>query len=337
MRLSLGATRGRLARQVLVEALCLSVAGGVLGLAIPVLTTTFVERIVPIGLQAFTVSLGLRLLVWRRALDRDRRVVQPRAGAAIGARVHRRGAAAARAQCRRTEPRVSRRPRRAAGGRHAGAARCRRADAANARQPERGRARIRREQPVDDANAADAEMGGPDQTAGVLRAHPRRRPRTARRAGRSVRLDASFQDGATRFFSVEGRQPLPGDQRDALFRIGTADYLQTLGVTLVEGACSTRAMARRSSRRRHQRNARPPIHAGTIGAWPANPIRPDGAVVHRRRRREERPRSWIRAGVEALCLRDGGTGAALLSDGESDRARRQRPARLCAGSPADHS
>ena len=57
VRLSLGATRGRLARQVLVEALCLSIAGGVLGLAIPVLTTTFVERIVPVGLQAFTVSL----------------------------------------------------------------------------------------------------------------------------------------------------------------------------------------------------------------------------------------------------------------------------------------
>ena len=31
VRLSLGATRGRLARQVLVEALCLSVAGGMLG------------------------------------------------------------------------------------------------------------------------------------------------------------------------------------------------------------------------------------------------------------------------------------------------------------------
>src|SRR5687768_7158849 len=61
VRLSLGATRGRLARQVLVEALCLSIAGGVLGLAIPALTTTFVERIVPIGLQALTVSL----LDWR--------------------------------------------------------------------------------------------------------------------------------------------------------------------------------------------------------------------------------------------------------------------------------
>ena len=70
VRLSLGATRGRLARQVLVEALCLSIAGGVLGLAIPVLTTTFVERIVPIGLQAFTVSLmDWRLLAFAGALS----------------------------------------------------------------------------------------------------------------------------------------------------------------------------------------------------------------------------------------------------------------------------
>ena len=70
VRLSLGATRGRLARQVLVEALCLSLAGGVLGLAIPVLTTTFVERIVPLGLQAFTVSLmDWRLLAFAGALS----------------------------------------------------------------------------------------------------------------------------------------------------------------------------------------------------------------------------------------------------------------------------
>jgi len=70
VRLSLGATRGRLARQVFVEALCLSTAGGALGLLIPVLTTTFVERIVPIGLQSFSVSLmDWRLLTFAAALS----------------------------------------------------------------------------------------------------------------------------------------------------------------------------------------------------------------------------------------------------------------------------
>src|SRR6185503_2440639 len=61
VRLSLGATRARLARQVMVEALCLSVAGGVLGLAIPVVTGTLIERIVPTGLQ----GLDLSVLDWR--------------------------------------------------------------------------------------------------------------------------------------------------------------------------------------------------------------------------------------------------------------------------------
>src|SRR5262245_24272990 len=70
VRLSLGATRGRLTRQVLVEALCLSAAGGMLGLAIPVLTATFVERIVPAGLQAFSVSLmDWRLLAFAGGLS----------------------------------------------------------------------------------------------------------------------------------------------------------------------------------------------------------------------------------------------------------------------------
>src|SRR5688572_8193650 len=70
VRLSLGATRGRLARQVLVEALCLSVAGGILGLAIPSLTTAFVEQIVPIGLHVFSVSLiDWRLLAFNATLS----------------------------------------------------------------------------------------------------------------------------------------------------------------------------------------------------------------------------------------------------------------------------
>jgi putative ABC transport system permease protein len=41
--------------------------------------------------------------------------------------------------------------------------------------------------------------------------------------------------GFTSAFSVEGRQRRPGDDPDALIRVGTAQYLQTLGVTVIEG------------------------------------------------------------------------------------------------------
>src|SRR6185369_16871579 len=41
--------------------------------------------------------------------------------------------------------------------------------------------------------------------------------------------------GNTRSYEVEGRAPLPGEIRDALYRVGTSDYLQALRVRLVEG------------------------------------------------------------------------------------------------------
>jgi predicted permease len=41
--------------------------------------------------------------------------------------------------------------------------------------------------------------------------------------------------GNTRAFSVDGRQMRIEDLADALFRVGTSDYLRTLGVRLVEG------------------------------------------------------------------------------------------------------
>jgi putative ABC transport system permease protein len=41
--------------------------------------------------------------------------------------------------------------------------------------------------------------------------------------------------GFTRGFTIEGRPRQPEDDLDVLFRIGTADYLQTLRVTLLEG------------------------------------------------------------------------------------------------------
>jgi predicted permease len=69
VRLSLGATRTRLMRQIVTEALCLSVIGGLLGLAIPWLTSTAVERLVPVGLHTPTAIFDWRLLVFAGALS----------------------------------------------------------------------------------------------------------------------------------------------------------------------------------------------------------------------------------------------------------------------------
>jgi predicted permease len=41
--------------------------------------------------------------------------------------------------------------------------------------------------------------------------------------------------GNTQSYDVEGHKPVPGDPRDALLRVGDAEYLKTLGVQLAEG------------------------------------------------------------------------------------------------------
>jgi hypothetical protein len=41
--------------------------------------------------------------------------------------------------------------------------------------------------------------------------------------------------GNTRGFNVEGRERPQGDIRDALYRVGTSDYLQTIDARLVAG------------------------------------------------------------------------------------------------------
>ncbi len=80
------------------------------------------------------------------------------------------------------------------------------------------------------ALAAD-EICGTGQRIGVLRSRRRRGASAARRAGAAFASTLPFQaTGNTRFFAVEGRQIVPGDVPDALYRVGTGDYLRTLGV-----------------------------------------------------------------------------------------------------------
>ena len=239
VRLSLGATRARLARQVLVEALCLSLAGGVLGLAIPVLTTTFVERIVPLGLQAFTVSLmDWRLLAFAGALSIATGLLfslgpalqSAHASTADVLQQHARGNSGGRSRVFRDGLVVLQV---AATLVLLVAAGLMLRTLANLNATELGFDAdnlLTMQVPLQPKHADPIKR--PAFYEGVLagvRALPGVR-------GAALGSILPFQStGNTRSFSVEGRQPLPRDEPDALFRVGTADYLQTLRVTPVEG------------------------------------------------------------------------------------------------------
>ncbi|HEU4694985.1 MAG TPA: ABC transporter permease, partial [Vicinamibacterales bacterium] len=239
VRLSLGATRGRLARQVLVEAICLSIAGGVLGLAIPALTTTFVERIVPTGLQAFTVSfMDWRLLAFAGALSVATGLLfslgpalqSAYASTADVLQQYARGNTGGRSGTLRDGLVVSQV---AATVVLLVAAGLMLRTLANLNAVERG---------FDAGNLLTMQVPLMPKYADPIKRPPfyeriiadvRKLPGV-----RSVAFGSMlpFQStGNTRFMTIEGRQRLPGDDPDALFRIGTGDYLQTLGVMPIEG------------------------------------------------------------------------------------------------------
>jgi predicted permease len=239
VRLSLGATRGRLARQVFVEALCLSIAGGVLGLAIPLLTVTFVERIVPVGLQAFTVSLmDWRLLGFAGALSIATGLLfslgpalqSANASTADVLQQHARSIAGGRGRAFRDTLVVL--------------------QVAATLVLLVGAGLMLRT--LANFNAIDRGFEADNVLTMVVPLMPRYADPVKRPAFYESILDAvrklpgvrgaafasalPFQSaGFSSAFTVEGRQRLPGDDPDALVRVGTADYLQTLRVTLVEG------------------------------------------------------------------------------------------------------
>ena len=240
VRLSLGATRARLARQVLTEALCLSVAGGVLGLAIPLVTSTLIERIVPAGLQGLNISvLDWRLLSFAAALSIVTGVLF-----SLGPAVQSAHASTAEVLQQHARGNIGGSARRFRDGLVVlqvaatlvllvGAGLMLRTlanlnaielgfNADNLLTMQVALPQARYTEPV-------TRMAFFDRVVSEVRALP----------GVHAAAFAStlpFQaTGNTRFFAIEGRPLSPSDVPDALFRAGTGDYLRTLGVSLIEG------------------------------------------------------------------------------------------------------
>jgi putative ABC transport system permease protein len=240
VRLSLGASRARLARQALVEALCISIAGGTLGLIIPTLTSTLIERIVPAGLQGLTLSiLDGPLLVFASLLSIATGVLfslgpvwqSAHVSAADVLQQHARGTVGG-------------------AGRHfrdvlvvlqvagtvvllIGAGLMLRTLANLNAVPLNFNPNnlLTMQVVLPQARYTDAarRVAFFDRVVSQVRALPGVQDAAF---GSTLPFQAA---GNTRTFMVEGRQLLPTDIPDALFRVGTADYLRTLGVTPIEG------------------------------------------------------------------------------------------------------
>ena len=241
VRLSLGATRGRLARQIVVEALCLSVIGGALGLVIPLVAGAMSEQLIPAGLQlsatsmqqwqlfaaagVLSIATGL-LFSLGPALQSSRsstsQALQQNARGSIGGgatRYLRDGLIVL--QVAATLVLLV-------------AAGLMLRTLANLRDTELGfnpRQLLTMQVALPQPKYAEAARRGDfyDRVIAGIRAQPGVE-------GVAFGSTLPFQSiGNTRAFAIEGRQILPGQIPDALFRVGTPDYMRTLGIVPAEG------------------------------------------------------------------------------------------------------
>ena len=240
VRLSIGATRLRLARQVIVEALCLSLAGGALGLLTPLLTDPLLERLVPLGLPApVTSALDWRLLVFAAVLSIGTGLIF-----SIGPALQSAGASTSQALQQHSRGTVGGSTRRFRDGLVVlqVAATLVLLVAAGLMLRTLG-------------NLGAVELGFDADhllTMQVSLPQPKYADAQKRRAFqervvREVRMlpgveNAAFGStlpfqsiGNTRWFEIEGNSRPPDEIHDALFRIGTPDYLKTLGVMTADG------------------------------------------------------------------------------------------------------
>ena len=240
VRLSLGATRGRLARQVIVEALCVSMAGGALGLLMPVLTAPLLDRMVPAGLVAPVMTiLDWRLLIFAAALSIATGILfalgpalqSARASTAQALQQHARGAVGGSTRRLRDGLVVLQVAATLVLLVAAGLMLRTLANLDDVRLGFQADHLLTMQVVLPQPKYADAQKRRAfhDRVVSGIRALP-----GVERAAFGSTLP--FQSvGNTRWFGIEGRQDIPGEVRDALFRVGTYDYLHTLGVMPTAG------------------------------------------------------------------------------------------------------
>ena len=240
VRLSLGATRTRLVRQIVTEALCLSVIGGALGLAIPWLTGRLIERLVPVGLHTPTAVLDWRLLAFAASLSIVTGLLfslgpalqSSRASTAEALQQNARGAVGTGTTGLLRDGLVVLQV--AATVVLLVAAGLMLRTLANLRAIELGftpERLLTMQVSLPQPKYADETKRNAffDRVVAGVRAQP-----GVERAAFGSTLP--FQSaGNTQSFTIEGRPEVPGEVRDSLYRVGTSDYLETLGAVVAEG------------------------------------------------------------------------------------------------------
>ena len=241
VRLSLGATRTRLVQQVVVEALCLSIAGGALGLLMPSLIGTLLERLVPAGLQAPVVSImDWRLLVFAASLSVATGLIfsagpalhSARSSTAQTLQQHARGQVGGTAGRLRDGLVVVQVAATLVLLVAAGLMLRTLANLGAVGLGFRADHLLTMQVALPQPKYADGQkrMSFYDRVLRDVRGLP-----GIERAAFASMLP--FQSiGNTRWFGIEGRADIPGEiNRDTLFRVGTSEYLQTLGATPTAG------------------------------------------------------------------------------------------------------
>jgi len=238
VRAALGATRGRLLRQMVMEGMILAIGGGVLGLGVALAGMKVLARLVPtslpvpapgidVRLLAFTVALsavtGLlfnAIPAWQAARASLNEVLQQGGRGGIGGQSHARDALVVLEVAIALVLLVG------------------------AALMLRTLARLRA---IDIGFRSDHLLTMRTTLPGTRYRDPLKRLAFYDRVVAGVRAlpgvsSAAYGSmlpflsiGNTNGYQVEGRVPAPGDAQDALFRTGTNDYLKTLGVRLSEG------------------------------------------------------------------------------------------------------